>query len=129
VINVESMTLRVWAAELSTVILQKNGLRDLIGMRGRPDIAKFYADHLTGFASQLTTVVAPTSGADQARLAAIADVQRVMGGNGTAALPGAQPVAANLAPQAAPRGRRFCSACGSEAAPSAAFCGACGAKL
>ena len=130
VINVESMTLRVWAAELSTVILQKNGLRDLIGMRGRPDIAKFYADHLTSFAGQLTTVVAPTSGADQARLEAIAGVQRAMGGNATAALPGMPqvPTPATALQPAAGR-RRYCSACGTEAAQTAAFCGSCGARL
>jgi hypothetical protein len=128
VINVESMTLRVWAAELSTVILQKNGLRDLIGMRGRPDIARFYADHLTSFAGQIASVVAPTSGADHARLEAIAGVQRAMGGSGVPALPGLQQGLA-AAPQPAAGRRRFCSACGDEAAPSAAFCASCGAKL
>jgi ABC-type multidrug transport system fused ATPase/permease subunit len=77
--NVESMTLRVWAAELDTVIFHKNGPRDVIGMRGRPDMAQYYADHLEQFGRNIASVVAPSSNADLERIARMAQAQQMLG--------------------------------------------------
>lgn len=132
VINVETMTLRVWVAELTSVILQKDGSRDLIGMRGRPDLAAYYADHLTNFARQMSTVVAPVSQADQARIAALGRAQQESGlaSPGGVALPGANsnPAVPPGAVQPA-TARRFCENCGSQLSPAAAFCSSCGTKV
>ncbi len=129
IINVESMTLRIWAAELDTVIFYKDGARDLIGMRGRPDVARQYADHLEKFAGNIAAVVAPGAHADADRLGRIAQVQRELG-----QVPGAHQHAATLigsAPRAAatPAARR-CSnpACGRPLAADALFCSSCGVR-
>jgi len=134
IINVESMTLRVWAAELDTVIFYKDGARDLVGMRGRPDVARTYADHLQTFAGNIASVVAPggTSGAspDAERLGRIAKLQREMGqpalgGNPAATLLGAAGRGAPAAGNA-----RHCSnpACGRPLAADAMFCSTCGTR-
>ena len=136
IINVESMTLRVWAAELDTVILQKDGPRDLIGMRGRPDVAELYANHLERFAGQLASVVAPVSSADEDRLGAIARVQQHMGGAApslaalaAAAQPAAAPTA--IAEPRLPPGRQRCrnERCRAELPVEAMFCSNCGTQL
>lgn len=133
IINVESMTLRVWAAELDTVILQKDGPRDLIGMRGRTDVAEFYANHLEQFAGQLASVVAPVSTADENRLGAIARVQRHLGAPSLAAVAGSNALSApggsvdvSLAP-----GRQRCrnERCRAELPMEAMFCSSCGTPL
>jgi hypothetical protein len=137
VINVETMTLRVWVAELTSVILQKDGSRDLIGMRGRPDLAAYYADHLTNFARQMSSVVAPVSQADQARIAALGRAQQESGLMSPAgvALPGmsSNPAVAgpaqSSAGQAVTAAKRFCESCGSQLSPAAAFCSTCGTKV
>ena len=135
IINVESMTLRVWAAELDTVILQKDGARDLIGMRGRQDVADFYANHLERFAMSLASVIAPVSSTDQDRIGAIARVQQAMG---TTAQPAAPLLAAagagSAAPHVEPRlppGRQRCrnERCGAELSVEAMFCSNCGTQM
>jgi hypothetical protein len=129
IINVESMTLRVWAAELDTVILQKDGPRDLIGMRGRTDVAEFYANHLERFAGQLASVVAPVSTTDADRLGAIARVQQHMGAAPSlaAAAAAAQLPSRNADVQPA-SGRQRCrnERCGVELPIEALFCSHCG---
>jgi uncharacterized membrane protein len=132
IINVESMTLRVWAAELDTVIFYKDGARDLVGMRGRPDIARFYADHLQKFAGNIAAVVAPGAGVDAERLGRIAQVQREMGqpspalGHVAATLIGASRGSA-----AAPDRIKRCSnaACAHPLPPDALFCSSCGTRV
>jgi hypothetical protein len=130
IINIESMTLRVWAAELDTVIFYKDGARDLIGMRGRPDMAGQYADHLEKFAGNIAAVVAPGAIVDAERLGRIAQVQRDMG-----QIPGAQQHAATLISSAprvtAPPAARRCAnpACGRPLAADAVFCSACGTRV
>jgi hypothetical protein len=133
IINVESMTLRVWAAELDTVILQKDGPRDLIGMRGRTDVAEFYANHLERFAGQLASVVAPASTGDEDRLSAIARVQQHMGTAPSLAASAAAQLAApgpNVDVRL-PAGRQRCrnERCRAELPIDAMFCSSCGTPL
>ncbi len=132
IINIESMTLRVWAAELDSVILTKDGYRDLVGMRGRPDMARFYADHLKNFARNVSSVIAPSSTADGDRLARISQVQQQLGAP-THSLP--QPAAAPTMLTAA-RGspaatNRVCTnpGCGRELSRDAMFCAFCGTRV
>lgn len=136
VINVESMTLRVWAAELDTVIFHKNGMRDVIGMRGRPDAAQFYADHLESFARGIASVVAPGSNADIERIARIAQAQQSLGVPPVPVIAAAQsPAAVTHAPAASAavgvnQPRRCVNAdCSHELPPNAAFCPQCGTRL
>ncbi|MGE0582260.1 MAG: zinc ribbon domain-containing protein [Steroidobacteraceae bacterium] len=140
VINVETMTMRVWVAELTSVILHKDGIRDLIGMRGRPDLASYYADHLTAFAQQMTAVVAPGSQADRARIGAIGQIQQESGllPGGATGLLGTATTGATVSPRSLPPTAAappreplkggFCVSCGAALAPAARFCGECGVK-
>jgi hypothetical protein len=134
IINVESMTLRVWAAELDTVILEKDGPRDLIGMRGRPDVAEFYANHLEQFAGQLASVIAPASSTDRDRITAMARAQQQMGAAPSlAALAAATPtgnIASTVEPRL-PQGRQRCrnEHCRTDLPAEAMFCSSCGAPM
>jgi hypothetical protein len=135
VINIESMTLRVWAAELDTVIFDKDGVRDLIGMRGRPDVAGFYADHL-GFAGRIASVVAPSASTDVERISRIAQTQQKLGSQqvpvfSAPQIPATAPTAAVTQVQPVTHLTRRCSndACGREAPSGAAFCSYCGTRL
>lgn len=138
VINVESMTMRVWVAELDSVILSKDGRRDLIGMQGRPDLAVYFADHLQGFAQQAPSVVSPASATDQQRLAQIGQTQRSLGGaipnpllssSQSPAMPSQETTAAQgtAKPLDTPACRN--PQCGKPVAADALFCSACGTKV
>jgi hypothetical protein len=132
IISVEAMTLRVWAAELDTVILQKDGPRDLIGMRGRTDVAEFYTNHLERFAGQLASVVAPVSTTDEDRLGAIARVQQHMGATPSlAAVAASAQLAAANTDARLPPGRQRCrnERCRAEVPVEAVFCSNCGSAL
>jgi hypothetical protein len=135
IINVESMTLRVWAAELDTVIFYKDGARDLVGMRGRPDVARTYADQLQTFAGNIASVVAPgsASGAspDAERLGRIAQLQREMGQPALGGNPAATLIAAAGRGGPAAGNARRCSnpACGRPLAADAMFCSTCGTRV
>lgn len=138
VINVESMTLRVWAAEIDTVIFGKDDVRDWIGMRGRPDVTRLIADHLEAFAARAPSIVAPTSSTDLERINALAQIQRhLAAGAAPSALPLAVApavVASDAAAGAATAtagapGRCPNGACGRPVPADAVFCSACGTRL
>ncbi|MDP1699177.1 MAG: zinc ribbon domain-containing protein [Xanthomonadaceae bacterium] len=125
VINIETMTLRVWVAELETVNFGKQTQRWLIGMRGLRDKARMYAEHLTDFAGAQSIIVAPTAAADVQKVAAMSAMNKLAQNNaGTASLP--QPLLAALT---AAGGARFCHSCGSGNETDARFCGQCGTGL
>lgn len=71
--NIETMTLRVWAAELDSVIFGKhssNGrpsVRQVYGLRGAQDYARPMLQHLVEFAQQQSVIVAPTTPAPAPR--------------------------------------------------------------
>jgi hypothetical protein len=119
------MTLRVWAAELDTVIFYKDGTRDLVGMRGRPDVAKTYADHLQSFGSNIASVVAPAASPDAQRLDRIAQLQRDLGQSA-----GAANHAATLLGRGNLAQPKQCSnpACGRLLPADAVFCSNCGTR-
>jgi hypothetical protein len=129
IINVESMTMRVWAAELDSVILTKDGYRDLVGMRGRPDMAQFYADHLENFARNISSVIAPASTADADRITRISQVQQQLGApTNPLSQPAAAPTMLTAARESPAAANRACSNCSRELSRDAMFCAFCGTR-
>ena len=144
VVRTESMTLRVWRARIESVVFGKDDARQVTAMFSTEQEAKALAADLMQFARGQSVLVAPFSGEDQARIAALNAGERAM--LPAADAPSAAQVqhhlhtAAALAsnvgnvglesarPQAT-AARRFCSACGTEAQPGARFCSHCAAPL
>ncbi|MFZ4538814.1 hypothetical protein [Propionivibrio sp.] len=90
VINIESMTLRVWIAEVETVAFGKDLGRSILGMRGLKDEANALHAHLTSFGQQQSMIVAPTSAVDLQRANALGAMNKLSSGaEGTLALPSA----------------------------------------
>lgn len=134
VVRTEAMTLRIWRARIESVVFGKDELRQVTAMFSTEQDAKSLAAHLMDFARGQSVLVAPTSSADQARIAALNAGERALTGP-AGALPAAalqhemyksQALAAAAPPAPA---RRFCTACGAAAAPEARFCSNCAAPL
>ncbi len=68
-INVETMTLRVWAAEVDSVAFDTDRARDIVSLRGLPHEAERVCKHLAAFGTRQASVVVPTSSVDLERLA------------------------------------------------------------
>lgn len=133
VVRTEAMTLRVWRARIESVVFGKDDARQVTAMFSTEEDAKALAADLMHFARSQSVLVAPFSGEDQARIAALNAGEQAMLPAGQAAS-AAQvqhhlQTAAALATSAAPAAKRFCSACGTEAAPGARFCSNCAAAL
>jgi hypothetical protein len=133
VVRTEAMTLRVWRARIESVVFGKDDARQVTAMFSTEEDAKALAADLMHFARSQSVLVAPFSGEDQARIAALNAGEQAMLPAGQAAS-AAQvqhhlQTAAALATSAAPTAKRFCSACGTEAAPGARFCSNCAAPL
>jgi hypothetical protein len=144
VVRTESMTLRVWRARIESVVFGKDDARQVTAMFSTEQEAKALAADLMQFARSQSVLVAPFSGEDQARIAALNAGERAMQPateaptaaqvqhhlRTAAALASSVPADGSLAPNAAaPAARRFCSACGTEAASGARFCSQCAAPL
>jgi len=133
VVRTEAMTLRVWRARIESVVFGKDDARQVTAMFSTEEDAKALAADLMHFARSQSVLVAPFSGEDQARIGALNAGEQAMLPAGQAAS-AAQvqhhlQTAAALASSAAPAARRFCSACGTEAAAGARFCSNCAAPL
>jgi hypothetical protein len=133
VINIETMTLRVWAAQIDTVAFGKGVHRYLVGMNGLPDKARYLAAHLIQFASNQSVIVAPTAQADMQRVAALGAINRLGGGASTSAIArDASDALARLAhgpdQDAASSVSIDCSSCGSHLEQGSLFCTDCGAQ-
>ncbi|MEQ1684979.1 MAG: zinc ribbon domain-containing protein [Burkholderiaceae bacterium] len=133
VVRTEAMTLRVWRARIESVVFGKDDARQVTAMFSTEEDAKALAADLMHFARSQSVLVAPFSGEDQARIAALNAGEQAMLPAGQAAS-AAQvqhhlQTAAALATSATPAAKRFCSACGTEAAPGARFCSNCAAPL
>jgi len=143
VVRTEAMTLRVWRARIESVVFGKDDARQVTAMFSTEQEAKALAAELAAFARSQSILVAPFSGEDERRIAALGAGERAMqAATGappdsaaqierqlytTAALASAAS-ASPAAPSAAP-GRRFCRMCGVEAPAGARFCAACAAPL
>ncbi|MGZ5715898.1 MAG: zinc ribbon domain-containing protein [Caldimonas sp.] len=140
VVRTEAMTLRVWRARIESVVFGKDDARQVTAMFSTEQEAKALAAELAQFARSQSVLVAPFSGEDERRMAALGAGERAMQAAG-----GAEPAAAALlhrelqtaaalgtsygaAPAAAP-GPRFCTQCGTAAPAGARFCAHCAAPL
>lgn len=156
VVNVESMTLRVWVMDLRSVVFghQSQGSvtgRIITGMVSRPEEAQYLKNLVSQFASEQSIVVAPRASEDAHRMAALGSLNQLgAAGNAVGVLPAAavmQAVGVMASPAeattaidegdvllmaaAAPDARpaRHCRACGTASLPEDTFCGNCGMRL
>jgi NADH pyrophosphatase NudC (nudix superfamily) len=120
IINIETMTMRVWVAQLETVSFGKNSQRWLIGMRGLPDKASYLTQHLSRFAAEQSIIVAPISGTDVQKVTALGVLNQLESGSSVSNLPHALSQAFNnntslncaICNMVADAGSRFCAECG-----------------
>ena len=117
VINVESMTMRVWVSEIDTVIFGKDGARQLVGMRGLPALAEVLASTLKGFGETRSAIIAPSSPQDLERAHNLAVMSKVIGNE--------DPLSRAPMVPAAPS----CTHCAAALDASDRFCGECGAAV
>lgn len=156
VVNVESMTLRVWVMDLRSVVFghQSQGSvtrRIITGMVSRPAEAQYLKNLVSQFASEQSIVVAPRAAEDAQRMAALGSLNQLgAAGNAQGALPAgtlagtvlqavgamASPVearadagAALMAAAPAAQPARHCRGCGTAHLPEDAFCESCGTRL
>lgn len=132
VINIETMTLRVWAAELDSVIFGKHTARVITGLRGTPDYARQLVRHLTDFAQEQSIIVAPTAQADLQKSALLGAINQRDGAAPTELPPAAmmQAIRAVAAPVSMPTmARRDCPSCQAPVEVDDHFCGHCGSAL
>ncbi|MEP7057798.1 MAG: hypothetical protein ABI809_08510, partial [Caldimonas sp.] len=71
VVRTEAMTLRVWRARIESVVFGKDDARQVTAMFSTEQEAKALAADLMQFARSQSVLVAPFSGEDQARIAAL----------------------------------------------------------
>ena len=145
VVRTEAMTLRVWRARVESVVFGKDEARQVTAMFSTEQEAKALAAQLMQFARSQSVLVAPFSGEDERRIAALNAGERAMDADEPAAASAAQlqrdlqTAAAHQAvgftgglagagASIAPR-KRFCSTCGTEAPAGAKFCPNCAAPL
>jgi hypothetical protein len=136
----EAMTLCIWRAHIESVVFGKNDARQITAMFTTEQEARALAAELMQFArGQRSMLVAPFSGEDERRMAALGAGERAMlassGGEPASAAhlyrefqTTAALVSAGIAPPAAPR-LRYCTACGTEAPAGARFCANCATPL
>jgi len=142
VVRTEAMTLRVWRARIESVVFGKDDARQVTAMFSTEKEAKSLGAHLMQFARSQSVLVAPGSGEDQARIAALNSGERALAGpadgasaaqisqhlHTAAALASVQPARAldvDLGKAAAVH----CTQCGTLAPQGARYCPHCGSAL
>ena len=145
VVRTEAMTLRVWRARIESVVFGKDDARQVTAMFSTEQETQALAAELAAFARSQSILVAPFSGEDERRIAALGAGERAMqAATGAApdsaaqierqlytaaALSSAPPPSGPVGAPVAASGRRFCRQCGVEAPSGARFCSACAAPL
>ena len=139
VVRTEAMTLRVWRARIESVVFGKDDARQVTAMFSTEQEAKALAAELMQFARSQSVLVAPFSGEDERRMAALGAGERAMqassGGEPASAaqlhreLRTAAALGTTVAVPPAVPGPRFCNQCGSAAPAGARFCANCAAPL
>jgi hypothetical protein len=135
IINIETMTLRVWVAEIETVIFDKNSARSLIALHGLPDKASELASHLAHFAGEQSMIITPTAQVDLQKAVLIGALNAPGDGVDTSlqrslmkAVVEAQARTKTVPISANPEDLK-CPACKAHVASDSTFCSKCGTKL
>ncbi len=125
-INIESMTLRVWVAQLDTVTFGKDTQRLLIGLRGLPDNARYLKEHIAQFANDQSIMIAPTAEVDLQKAATLGAINKLGG-----AVSGEQMLLRSIVAAAAEEQSPAtnCPSCSAPIDRVALFCMQCGTKL
>ena len=79
VVNIETMTLRVWYAEISTTTFGKYQERSILSMIAKKDEAIAIKEHLSTFAQDQSIIVAPTAQSDLNRMSALNHLNNAVG--------------------------------------------------
>ena len=123
------------------MVFGKDDARQVTAMFSTEQEAKALAADQTAFARSQSILVAPFSGEDERRMAALGAGEQAMQAASGAAPSSAAQIEQHLytaaalasasppAPPAATPARRFCRLCGVEAPAAARFCAACAAPL
>jgi hypothetical protein len=134
IVNIETMTLRVWVAEIFTVIFGKDQPRFLIALHGLPSRASELANHLAGFAGEQSIIVTPTARVDLKKAALIGALNSAGEGADTTLQKSlmdsvvAAQARAKTAPVPALAEATHCQECRTPVPPNARFCSMCGAR-
>jgi hypothetical protein len=132
VINIENMSLRIWVAEIDTVIFSKDARRQLIGMRGLPALAQSIATRLKKFSEQSSMIVVPSSSQDLERAHKISVMnQAIEGINGktTLASDAHSTIGMQQKLSATLMKPLHCTSCQAALGSGDIFCGACGTAV
>ena len=135
IINIETMTLRVWVAQIESVTFGKGTERSVIGMRGLPDKARYLCTHLSAFAGNQSMIIAPSSTADLQKVAALGAINQFSAKNNDGAASPAALMAKMGAPSslsaavAAAGTPRVCPGCATVNESDARYCTNCGSAL
>jgi hypothetical protein len=136
VVRTEAMTLRVWRARIESVVFGKDAARQVTAMFSTEKEARALAAHLTDFARGQSVLVAPTSGEDQARIAALNSGEQGLQGGEAASAAQLQrelhtsAALASLPSDGAPATTQLhCTQCGAQATAGSRFCARCGSAL
>ncbi len=78
VVRTEAMTLRVWRARIESVVFGKDDARQVTAMFSTEQETKALAAELAAFARSQSILVAPFSGEDERRIAALGAGERAM---------------------------------------------------
>lgn len=70
-IRVQDATLRVWVADVDSVVFGKDGKRSIIALASADSVAKEIADRLIDFAAKQSSIATPTATRDLSRAASI----------------------------------------------------------
>ena len=122
VINIETMTMRVWVSEIESVIFGKDARRQLIRMRGLQNKAETISTSLKEFGESRSMLVAPTTSSDAARAKKLGEINHAVGGP-SAIGPRIEQQVANLLTN---QSSTSCTRCGAVMQVTNRFCSECG---
>lgn len=130
VINIEHLTLRVWAVKLQTVIfdpIDPHAARHIIAMSGEHPRALYLASMLKVFAADHSVIVAPQSEQDLQRIQQLQGLNQSPNLNTNNALAAAFGVMPSNETSVIPQG--ICPKCAHQNSEKAKFCTECGTGL
>lgn len=148
IINIESMTLRIWYAEITTTTFGKDQARSILSMVSKKDQALLLKSHLMDFVQDQSVIIAPTATGDLNRIQAINHLNASMGqANPTANLDPktrlaineihqqseqhtdqAMPITPNNTDTATSKNTLYCVSCGTQLEAHMKFCPQCGTQ-